>query len=110
MDMKSLDAANAYGAALGRGNGPGLEGGDRLGAAGGGKTESAFGGLVEDLISQTRQAVAGAEVESARAVAGQAEMVDVVTAVSNAEMVLETVTTVRDRVISAYQEIMRMPI
>ena len=49
-------------------------------------------------------------MESARAVAGQAEMVDVVTAVSNAEMVLETVTTVRDRVISAYQEIMRMPI
>ncbi len=110
MDMTSLDAANAYGAALGRSSGPGLEGGDRLGSAAAGKSESAFGGLVEDLISQTQQAVAGAEVESARAVAGQAEMVDVVTAVSNAEMVLETVTTVRDRVISAYQEIMRMPI
>jgi len=51
-----------------------------------------------------------AETVSAGAVAGNADLVDVVTAVSNAEMVLESVTAVRDRVISAYQEIMRMPI
>jgi flagellar hook-basal body complex protein FliE len=35
---------------------------------------------------------------------------DVVTAVSNAEMTLQTVVAVRDRVLNAYQEIMRMPI
>jgi flagellar hook-basal body complex protein FliE len=35
---------------------------------------------------------------------------DVVTAVTNAEVALDTVVAVRDRVISAYQEIMRMPI
>lgn len=41
---------------------------------------------------------------------GRAELVDVVTAVSSAQSSLETVMAVRDQVISAYQEIMRMPI
>jgi flagellar hook-basal body complex protein FliE len=42
--------------------------------------------------------------------AKKAELVDVVTAVTQAEITLETVTAVRDKVISAYQDIMRMPI
>ena len=41
---------------------------------------------------------------------GLAPGIDVVTAVSSAEASLETVMAVRDQVISAYQEIMRMPI
>ena len=51
-----------------------------------------------------------AETMTAKAVVGQAELMDVVTAVSNAEMTLQTVVAVRDRVLNAYQEIMRMPI
>jgi flagellar hook-basal body complex protein FliE len=43
-------------------------------------------------------------------VQGKAELVDVVTSISAAEASLETVMAVRDQVISAYQEIMRMPI
>jgi len=41
---------------------------------------------------------------------GKAEMVDVVTAVAEAELTVQTIVAVRDRVISAYQEILRMPI
>jgi flagellar hook-basal body complex protein FliE len=44
------------------------------------------------------------------AIQGQANMIDVVTSVSSAEASLETVIAVRDQVIQAYQEIMRMPI
>ena len=51
-----------------------------------------------------------AELATASAVAGEADLTDVVTAVSNAEMTLQTVVTVRDRVVAAYQEILRMPI
>ena len=51
-----------------------------------------------------------AEHKIADQVAGKAELVDVVTAISSAEASLETVMSVRDQVISAYQEIMRMPI
>ena len=41
---------------------------------------------------------------------GKVELSDLVTAVTNAELTLNTVVAVRDRVINAYQEILRMPI
>jgi flagellar hook-basal body complex protein FliE len=41
---------------------------------------------------------------------GKANVVDVVTAVSQTEIAIESMVAVRDRVISAYEEIMRMPI
>ena len=44
------------------------------------------------------------------AVRGGADVTQVVTAVAEAETVLNTVMAVRDRVIAAYQEILRMPI
>ena len=47
---------------------------------------------------------------SAKAVTGEADLTDVVQAVNAAELTLQTVVSVRDRMISAYQEIMRMPI
>ncbi len=43
-------------------------------------------------------------------ISGEADLKDVVTAVANAENTLETVVAVRDKVLSAYQEILRMPI
>jgi len=107
MEMKAFDAANAYGAALNRAGGAGLEGGDAVGRSG---SDTGFGSMVESLVEDTSQAVASAETASIQAVAGEADLVDVVTAVSNAEMTLESVSAVRDRVISAYQEIMNMPI
>lgn len=41
---------------------------------------------------------------------GKGDMVNVVTALSQTELAMDTMVTVRDRVISAYEEIMRMPI
>ena len=41
---------------------------------------------------------------------GKANVIDVVTAVAETEVAVETMVAVRDRVISAYEEIMRMPI
>ncbi len=41
---------------------------------------------------------------------GKANVVDVVTAVAETEVAVETLVAVRDRVIAAYEEIMRMPI
>ncbi len=42
--------------------------------------------------------------------AGKANVVDVVTAVAETEVAVGTLVAVRDRVIQAYEEIMRMPI
>ena len=50
------------------------------------------------------------EEMSLKGVAGEADMQDVVLAVSNAEMALEQVVAVRDKVITAYQEIIRMTV
>lgn len=46
----------------------------------------------------------------ARAHSGAADLTDVVTAVGKAELTLQTVVAVRDKVIQAYQEVLRMPI
>ena len=41
---------------------------------------------------------------------GRANMVDVVTAVAETETTVQTLVSVRDKVISAYEDILKMPI
>lgn len=106
MFTKALDAAAAYGQSVARS------------AVGGGfseaSTEATSGGGFGDFLSQALkdvdQTARKAENQSALAVAGKADLVDVVTAVNSAELALDTLVSVRDKVISAYQDIMRMPI
>jgi flagellar hook-basal body complex protein FliE len=43
-------------------------------------------------------------------VTGKANIVDAVTAVAETEVAIDAVVAVRDKVIQAYEEIMRMPI
>lgn len=69
-----------------------------------------FGEMLTEALQSTVDAQKTAEATSVKAVNGKADVTDVVTAVTNAEVALDTVVAVRDRVISAYQEIMRMPI
>lgn len=107
MDANSLKAADAYTNALTRINEAG-SGGDALKS--GKQDETAFASMLERVVSDTTEATQTAEKVSAQAVAGEADLVDVVTSVSNAEMVLDTVVTVRDRVIQAYNDIIKMPI
>lgn len=82
--------------------------------AGQGAQKSEAGGGFGELLDSTLEA-AGAVGKAADAgmmaqAVGKAEMVDVVTAVAEAELTVQTIVAVRDRVISAYQEILRMPI
>jgi flagellar hook-basal body complex protein FliE len=60
----------------------------------------------EDVVSQQQ----ATEQQAGAAVAGGADLTRVVTAVSEAELTLQTVIAVRDRVIEAYKDIMRMPV
>jgi flagellar hook-basal body complex protein FliE len=60
----------------------------------------------ESAVSSLREG----EAQSLQAAAGTADINDVVMAVGKAEMTLQTVVTLRDKVIGAYQEILRMPI
>ncbi|HYD66597.1 flagellar hook-basal body complex protein FliE [Azospirillum sp.] len=69
-----------------------------------------FGAVLEEAAKSAVGSLRKGETMTALAAVGQADLTDVVQAVTNAEMTLQTVTTVRDKVISAYQEILRMPI
>ena len=82
------------------------------GATSGGAVEQpgGFGDLVKSAMTDAMKASKTAENQIAAHTAGKTELIDVVTAISAAEASLETVMAVRDQVITAYQEIMRMPI
>ena len=69
-----------------------------------------FGAMVKDGVEGVLERGQVAETTAKAMVNGKADVVDVVTAVAETEVALETMVSVRDRVISAYEEIMRMPI
>ncbi len=72
--------------------------------------EPSFAALLKDNVENVVDTMKTSEQMSAKAVTGEANLVDVVQAVTSAEITLQTLVSVRDRMISAYQDIMRMPI
>lgn len=69
-----------------------------------------FAALVSESVGEVLDAGRASDRKAMEMVNGQSNVVDVVTAISETEVALETLVTVRDKVISAYEEIMRMPI
>lgn len=101
MSMDAIRAAEAYAQAA------------RTAASADAASEAAkpdFGELVKTAIADAASSLKAGEVAAAGVAAGDANLVDVVTAISAAEASLETALAIRNRVIEAYQEIMRMPI
>jgi flagellar hook-basal body complex protein FliE len=106
MDSKSLVASNAYSEALKR---PAVKGSDPVDASQSGAGVS-FSDMLKEVAEDVVETTQKAENVSIQAAAKQAELIDVVTAVTNAELALESVVAVRDRVVQAYQDIIKMPI
>ena len=73
-------------------------------------TGNDFGGALNRALEGVVQTGRTADAQSAAAIAGGGNITDVVAAVSKAELALQTTVTIRDRVVQAYQDIMRMPI
>ena len=80
-------------------------------------TNAAPSGGSADFGATLRRAVEGAvdtaraaDSTSANALTGAGGVTDAVLAISRAETALQTAVAIRDRVVSAYQDIMRMPI
>ena len=81
----------------------GAQGAEAQGAGGfSAALQRAFEGVVETSRTAERGAM--------EAVRGGGDITEVVTAVAKAELALQTTAAVRDRVVQAYQDIMRMPI
>lgn len=79
-------------------------------AASGANVVGGFGDFLSKALQDGIATMKQGETMATRQVAGQANIVDVVGAVNQAEMTLDTVVAVRDKVVQAYQSIMNMPI
>ncbi len=106
MAIPSAAAANAY-ANIARLADPGTALGKGTGDAAGGQS---FGNMLSQALNSVVDAGHKSDIQSKAMVAGKADMVDVVTAVSETEVAVETMVSVRDKVIEAYQSIMQMTI
>lgn len=97
MPVNVTQALNAY-AAASRAVGATPE------AAGG----ESFSKLLQDTASGLIDDLKKGEQASLQAVAGKADLNEVTAAVNNAQMALQAVIAVRDRVIAAYQDVIKM--
>jgi flagellar hook-basal body complex protein FliE len=87
-------------------------------AAAGSTTESAgseggagsFAAMVKDTLNDMAAAGRSGEAASVQALSGSGDLSQVITAVAEAEVAVQTVVAIRDRVIEAYKDVMRMPI
>ncbi len=96
----NISGAQAYAAAQGvAGAGVTGDGGD-----------TSFGGVLQKTITGLETLAQEADTQAAAGLTGKGNMTDVVMAVSNAETALQATVAVRDKVVSAYQEIMRMAV
>jgi len=78
-------------------------------ASGAGVQQGEFADLVKSAINQAVKIGEQSESLSIAGINDRADINKVVTAVAEAEVALKTVVTVRDKVIDAYKEIIRMP-
>jgi flagellar hook-basal body complex protein FliE len=76
----------------------------------GGKSEGSFATMLKDAIGAVNEAGRKSDAQTKAMVNGKSNMVDVVTAVAETEVAVSAVVAVRDKVIQAYDEIMKMPI
>jgi flagellar hook-basal body complex protein FliE len=69
-----------------------------------------FGTMVSEAAQSALQTVQKSEQVAAAGVSGTADVQQVVQALSDAELTMQTVVAVRDKVLGAYNDIMRMTI
>ena len=77
---------------------------------GGAEPPKAFADLVQHALGAVAETGKAADTAAINSAVGKTDMIDIVTAVAESETAMQTLVSVRDRVISAYEEIMRMPI
>jgi flagellar hook-basal body complex protein FliE len=69
-----------------------------------------FAKMLSDTVQSVVDTGKASDKKALDLVNGKADVVDVVTSVSQTQIAVEGMVAVRDRVITAYEEIMRMPI
>ena len=109
MVMNVADALSAYtksGGSAGIGKVGGIGGIDD----GAGGSTGSFADTLKGFASDAVGTMQEGEKAATNGVTGKADLAGVVTAINNAELMLQTVVTIRDKVIAAYQDITKTAI
>jgi flagellar hook-basal body complex protein FliE len=99
-------AANAY-AALAR---MGEQTKSLAGDSGAQEAGPNFNAMLKDVMDSVTAAGRKSDVQAQAVAMGKANMIDVVTAVAESETAVQALVSVRDKVIAAYEDILKMPI
>jgi len=103
-----ISAISAYTAAAkliseGQGGAAGAAAGQATGA-------TSFASVLKEALASVNELGHKSDTQTRALVNGKSDMVNVVTAVSETEVAIDAVVAVRDKVIAAYEDIMKMPI
>ncbi|MCP1336815.1 flagellar hook-basal body complex protein FliE [Futiania mangrovi] len=110
MDFKTLQALGAYATGQAKGIRPQDTGAAPGAAAETGQKAPDFAATLADTANAAVSTLSQAERAAIDGLAGRADPHSVVAALTQAELTLETAAAVRDKVVEAYQDILRMPI
>jgi len=80
------------------------------GAAAAPDSAPSFSGVLKDVINAVSGIAQKSDAQAQAVATGKSNLVDVVTAVAETETAVQTLVSVRDKVISAYEDILKMPI
>jgi flagellar hook-basal body complex protein FliE len=69
-----------------------------------------FSSILKDVMANVTAAGQKSDVQAQAVATGKANMIDVVTAVAESETAVQALVSVRDKVIAAYEDILKMPI
>ncbi len=72
-------------------------------------SKSSFSNLLKEGLQNAIDTQYGTESVKMESLTGKVDLADLVTSVNEAELSLNTVIAVRDKIIGAYQDIIRMP-
>ncbi len=100
MNVNILDALNAYNKASS------LE----VKGFGGAEQSEDFTSLVEKALQDTKGKLDNAEATTIKSVKGEVSLDELAISIANAEVSLKALISIRDKLVSALQDILRMPI
>ena len=69
-----------------------------------------FSAVLKDVINAVSDAAQKSDTQAQAVATGRSNMIDVVTAVAETETAVQTLVSVRDKVIAAYEDILKMQI
>ncbi|MCQ8279517.1 flagellar hook-basal body complex protein FliE [Acetobacteraceae bacterium KSS8] len=109
-DLRMLSSPSAAASAYARvqsGDGISVSPDDVSASSNGG---NGFGAVLGNALQSVVSSGHAADSAAAAGISGHGNLTQVVMAVSQAQMALQTTTAIRDKVVSAYQDIMKMSI